>query len=59
MAMEWKEALQEATPQEVATIVVVSNKLAQDKGKRKIVESAEVEQSYKFIKYPLVEKVAL
>lgn len=31
----------------------------QDKGKMNIVERTEDEKSYKFIKYPLVERVAL
>ena len=35
------------------------NKPAQDKGKRKISESIEANQSYNFREDPLVEKVAL
>lgn len=37
----------------------MSRKPTQDKGKRKIFESTELEKRYKFKEYPLVEKVAL
>lgn len=59
MVVEWKAALQAIAPKEATTTVVVSSKPTQDKGKRKIAESAEVEQSYKFKEDPLLERVAL
>jgi len=59
MAIEWKETLQLATPQEEATIAVVSSKPTQEKGKRKIAKNPETKKSYKFIEVPLVEKVTL
>lgn len=59
MDVEWKVALQGSTPQEATTIAAVRKKPAHEKGKRKIVESVEVEKSYKFKENPLVERVAL
>lgn len=58
--VEWKAALQAATPQEAeTTTITVTRKLMKDICKRKIFESAKVDQSYKFKKGPLVERVAL
>lgn len=59
MAIERKVALQAATPQEVATTIVMSNKVAQDKDKRKIAKNLEARKSYKFKEDPFVEKLAL
>jgi len=59
ITVEWKEALHVAELWEAIATKIVRKKLVQDKGKRKIVESTEVEQTYKFKEDPLVEKVAL
>lgn len=59
MVVEWIAALKAAVPKGVAATTTTSRKHVQDKGKRKIVESAKVEKSYKFKEDPLVEKLAL
>lgn len=59
MGVEWLEALKEATPQGEIKTITTCNKFVQDKGKRKISESIEMEQSYKFKEDPHAEKVDL
>ena len=58
MAVEWLATFKATTPQEATTTTAARNKPVQFKGKRKIVESIGMEQSYKFKEDPLVERVA-
>jgi len=59
MVVEWKQAVQVATTHEATAIATLSIKLAQYKGNRKIVESEEVEKSYKFKEYPFIKRLYL
>lgn len=59
IATKWKASLQAITSHEATTIETISNKLMQDKGKRKIFENPKADQSYKFKEVPLIEKEAL
>jgi len=54
--MEWLAKKREAASRRAPTEVNIP---AHSKGKRKIVDSAEVEQSCKFIAYPIVHKETL
>jgi len=59
IATNWKIALLAATTQESTTTIAISRKLAQDKGKRKIVKNLEAKQSYKMKADPFIEKETL